>query len=238
MDAENFQKILANCKDYVPLEGNSWQQNFIFGESVIEAILDLNFECTKCGKCCIDAAGEPCPQLKDFGKDNLCKIYCTENYPVTCATYPFIIDETASEGQGARYSLTHNLPAHENKPYVNWEFGIIDGLLTLLVHPHEPCWNSSQNSLHGFYIKILNELLTLDNKRTLNPPQETLISLLDSRTGAQISGAGEKFKALIKTTEYEKILSYFRQRINEKPTQNYIAAKLFKARHKDYSLGI
>jgi len=235
MDTESFQKILGDCKDYVPLGHNLWQQKFIFGESVMEAILDLNFECTKCGICCKDVTNKPCP-LQDTNNGNICKVYHNDTYPLTCATYPFIIDETASEGYGFRCNLPCNPFTRESKPYSYWEFGVADEMLTLIVKPEEPCWSSGKNNLREYYMKVLTELLTLKDDRKINPPHETLIGFLNPETGNRLSRADEEIKTFLKTTKYEDILANLSQRLIE--NWNYIDAKLFKIRHKDYSLGI
>lgn len=145
-------------------------ENFVFGEETIEGLLNLNFSCQRCGNCCIQK--ERCENLRGEKGKLSCKIYYSEKYPVSCLTYPFMIDESASEGYGYRVISSF-------KPLIHYEFGLIDNILTLDVFPFECHW-IGERPLRELYYETLKKLIHLKESDVLYPPLKSLIGAIRS----------------------------------------------------------
>lgn len=231
MDAVKFQKLLERCKDYVPFKEEVYSsghkfQEFCFTEETVEMLMGLRFGCKRCGSCCIDADEQPCGYLHGDGELKGCNIHEMQNYPVSCYSHPFIIDEIFTDGWGRRWVGKYDPIAHKKVgEYTRWEFGLIGGVLTLIIHPTAPCWDGGK-PLREHYINVL-DALSRGSDAPLNPPHVTLAQAILPSTGETVK---------IKYAELEASAQKLHQKLKSKEMRRIFEERLFKAKYNDFSL--
>ena len=157
--------ILAKDPEYVEVVENfnptmnRYIKMFTFGKNTQDAIFDLEFECQSCGNCCLQPSdlfgvNGCCPSLKN----NECEIYRTNNYPVQCETYPFMLPTIAvvTKGIGFRY-------ADFSRTNFTYEFGILDDL-GLVIGDYDKGWLNGKKKIGGHFEDVKKTILNSDER--------------------------------------------------------------------------
>ncbi len=147
---KTVEEILTKDKEYVKVGPEIFNQEliryfqmFTFGDYTKNALMDLNFECQKCGDCCRQRNHkEFCPSLNT---DKKCKIYQKENYPLQCEFYPFMLPTIAIINDGIGIKQSNGL-----KTYFVYELGIIDDL-ALIVADYDKGWFNSRRKIGDIF---------------------------------------------------------------------------------------
>lgn len=138
-------------------------QMFVFGDYSLDALMELNFECQGCGKCCHKVSRDNgmaysdgyCPSLE---ADNKCKIYRKEIYPIQCEIYPFMLPTIANVSEGIGFEESNVMGTH-----FTYEFGILDDL-DLIVADYDQGWLNGQKKISEIFEEVKNIVLNSESR--------------------------------------------------------------------------
>jgi len=136
---------------------------FVFGDYTRNALMELNFECQGCGKCCNKVSREDgmarsdgyCPSLET---DKKCKIYRKDNYPIQCEIYPFMLPTIANVSEGIGFEESNLLGTH-----FTYEFGILDDL-DLIVADYDEGWMRGQKKIVEIFEEVKKTILSSEGR--------------------------------------------------------------------------
>jgi len=164
--------IMSRDDEYVLMKEGD-EQTFLFGQKTVDGLFTMRFGCQRCGRCC-ENENEKCGELEMPDERLSCGIHGESRFPIACYTYPFMVDETATEGWGkrirSRYDPFRRKSIKEGKPdYVYYEFGLMNNMTTLVIPPVDPAWGNGE-TLKEYYIRVLTRLSEAKETDVLQPP--------------------------------------------------------------------
>lgn len=188
-----FGKDCVTLQKYTDLRMSSMPKvdEFVIGEKTMEKILSLNFECQRCGGCC-QYQSEKCSKLQK--KENgryACDIHESQDYSLTCFSYPIRLDELAIEGIGRKYVQRCNQQTGEKlkpteKDYIWYELGCVTGAMMLVLHSSDPAIGMGTKNFAERALQVI-ERLHRTEAVPIAPPAAFLCSGVVAVTGEQVS---------------------------------------------------
>jgi hypothetical protein len=141
-------------------------QLFAFGEHTEQALMELTFGCQKCGDCCHKVTRKDglarsdgyCPSLLS---DKRCDKYRSEDYPLQCEIYPFMLPTLSNTSKGLGFEQSNLMQTH----FV-YDFGILDDL-ALVIADYDKGWMKGDKKIGQLFSEVKDAVLKFDDRRTV-----------------------------------------------------------------------